>query len=244
MDRSLRGTREATVAQAPLRTSEFFTGLRMLPVLKHELGRVESSLCGFQYQMDHSECIGLMVLRIARFRVQGRIILDKENFFSSSCVRQAARVHELYRAGCEFRIAKPMVGLFACNPVKCFILDARIALTGSANLTHNGLENNKEHLYRLTEPAFVADLQADFEEEWLTAQRVTDEEIRQMLERSDKRQEKKREKSIARPPPENIHRRNLEFAAEVAPLFCERSTTENFDHAFHAGAHPIAGCNL
>ena len=191
--------------------------MRMLPVLKQALEKVENSFCGFQYQMDHTECIGLMVLKIARFRARGRLLLDKENFFFSSCTRQAARIHELYRAGCEFRIAKPMFGFFACNRVTCLILDARIALTGSVNLTHNGLENNKEHLYRLTEPAFVADLQADFEKEWLTAQRVTDEEIRQMLEKSDKRQEKKREKSIARPPPENTHRRNLEFAAEVAP---------------------------
>ena len=191
--------------------------------------------------MDHTECIGLMVLKIARFRARGRLLLDKESFFFSSCVRQAARIHELYRAGCEFRIAKPMVGFFACNHVKCLILDARIALTGSVNLTHNGLENNKEHLYRLTEPAFVADLLADFEKEWLSAQRVTDEEIRMMLEKSDKRQEKKREKSMAKPPPgpppESVPRRNLEFSPGG-------NQSQNFDHAFFAGAHPIAGCNL
>ena len=94
----------------------------------------------------------------------------------------------------------------------CLILDAKTVLTGSMNLTHNGLENNKEHLYRLTEPAFVAEVLADFEEEWLTAQRVTDNEIREMLEMSHKRQEKKREKSMTRPT--FNPRRSLSFSPE------------------------------
>ena len=225
-----RGSNMRQVPVARQRVCMFYTGMRMLPVIKQELDKIESSFCGFQYQMDHTECIGQMVLKIARFRVQGRLLLDKENFFSSSCVRQAARVHELYRAGCEFKIAKPVVGYFACTHVKCLILDEKTVLTGSTNLTHNGLENNKEHLYCLTEPSFVAEILADFEKEWLAAQRVTDEEIREMLEKSDKRQEKKREKSMSRPPPGNVPRRNLNFSES------ESLNTGNIDRAHLAEA--------
>ena len=45
---------------------------------------------------------------------------------------------------------------------KNLIFDDKILLEGSATLTHNGLENNKEHLYRQTEPPLVALVLADF----------------------------------------------------------------------------------
>ena len=53
--------------------------------------------------------------------------------------------------------------------VKAMIFDEKTLLEGSANLTHNGLENNKEHLYRQTEPPLVALVLADFEKEWAAA---------------------------------------------------------------------------
>jgi hypothetical protein len=67
------------------------------------------------------------------------------------------------------------------------------------NLTHNGLKNNKKHLYRLTEPAFVAEVLADFEKEWLTAEPVTEKEISLMLDSDRKRQTQKRDQSMSRP---------------------------------------------
>jgi hypothetical protein len=111
------------------RKSLFYTGFNMLPVIKLELEKIERSICGFQYQLDHSECIAQMILKIARYGVQGRLILDKVNFYSSSCTRQSARVNELYRAGCQFRIRKPSKGNFSCVHVKCFILDEKVVLT-------------------------------------------------------------------------------------------------------------------
>jgi phosphatidylserine/phosphatidylglycerophosphate/cardiolipin synthase-like enzyme len=130
------------------RKSLFYSGFHMLPVIKLELEKIERSICGFQYQLDHSECIAQMILKIAIYGVQGRLILDKVNFYSSSCTRQSAGVNELYKAGCLFRIRKPSQGNFSCMHVKCLILDEKVVLTGSVNLTHNGLENNKEHVYR------------------------------------------------------------------------------------------------
>jgi hypothetical protein len=179
--------------------SLFYTRFKMLPAIKQELDKIERTFCGFQYQLDHTECIAQMILKIARYGVEGRLILDKVNFYTSSCARQAARVHELYQAGCQIRISKPSYGSFSCVHVKCFVLDGKVVLKGSMNLTHNGLENNKEHLYRLTEPAFVAEVLADFEKEWLTAEPVTGKEISKMLDADLKRLNKKREQSMSRP---------------------------------------------
>jgi phosphatidylserine/phosphatidylglycerophosphate/cardiolipin synthase-like enzyme len=112
----------------------------MLPVIQQDLENVVRTIDGYQYQLDHTELISQMVIKIARFGVQGRLLLDKTNFYSSSCARQAARVNELFRAGCQLWICKPSRGHFACVHVKCFILDEEIVLTGSMNLTHNGME--------------------------------------------------------------------------------------------------------
>jgi phosphatidylserine/phosphatidylglycerophosphate/cardiolipin synthase-like enzyme len=148
----------------------------MLPAILQDLEKVERTICGFQYQLDHQDIIAEMILRISRYGVQSRLILDKDNFYNSSCVRQSARVNELFRAGGLFRIRKPRGGKYACVHIKCLIFDEEVMLSGSMNLTHNGLQNNKEHLYRLSEPDFIGEALADFEKEWLLAEPVTQRE--------------------------------------------------------------------
>ena len=85
--------------------------------------------------------------------------------------------------------------------IKSFIFDEKVLLTGSVNMTHNGFENNKEHMYRIAEPSVVADVLADFEKEWAQADQVTPLHITQMFanyeERTDK-QRKNRERSVSR----------------------------------------------
>ena len=49
---------------------------------------------------------------------------------------------------------------------KTMIIDRRVAITGSVNMTHNGHENNKEHQLRITYPAVVHQLLDDFESDW------------------------------------------------------------------------------
>ncbi len=65
--------------------------------------------------------------------------------------------------------------------VKSLIFDERVVLTGSVNMTHNGHENNKEHLYRILEPTAVADVQADFEKDWEIAETVVQTHIDRMI---------------------------------------------------------------
>ena len=99
---------------------------------------------GFQYQLDHTECV-IQIIRKLDKGAQAKFLLDKTNFFQSSCARQAPRVKELFEAGCEFRVVKPLGG-FACMHAKTLIVDRITLLAGSVNLTHHGFESNKEHL--------------------------------------------------------------------------------------------------
>jgi hypothetical protein len=79
----------------------------MLPAILQDIEKAERTICGFQYQLDHADVIAELILRIGRYGVLGRLILDRDNFFDSSCVRQPARVNELFRAGCLLRVRKP-----------------------------------------------------------------------------------------------------------------------------------------
>ena len=85
--------------------------------------------------------------------------------------------------------------------VKSFIFDEKILLGGSVNMTHNGMGNNKEQMFRITDPFAVAEVMADFEKEWAAAEQVTSELIGQMMSLWENKEEKKkdqRERSASR----------------------------------------------
>ena len=90
---------------------------------------------------------------------------------------------------------KQAVG-FACMHAKTFVVDGRVAFIGSVNLTHNGLENNKEHLLKVYESIIVDKVAADFQETWEVAEEVTPSELQEMVERDRKRKLKKHEKEV------------------------------------------------
>ena len=75
--------------------------------------------------------------------------------------------------------------------VKTLVIDNKVVLTGSVNLTHNGLENNKEHLYCITDPSAVAEVATDFEKEWQGAEIVTEEIIAAAMQKYEQKQEAK-----------------------------------------------------
>ena len=88
--------------------------------------------------------------------------------------------------------------------VKCMILDEKVLLQGSVNLTHNGMENNKEHLYRITDQMTVTEVLDDFELEWAGAEKdtVTEQVIQKMNQiwttRSDTRRQRSQSRSAER----------------------------------------------
>ena len=80
---------------------------------------------------------------------------------------------------------------------KTWILDGATALSGSVNLTHNGLENNKEHLFRITDPECVHDMLMSFEELWSESQVVDQRHIEMMKETWQKKKDATRSSQIA-----------------------------------------------
>ena len=73
---------------------------------------------------------------------------------------------------------------------KSFVVDGRVLFTGSVNLTHNGMENNKEHMFRICDPYPVAQVEADFEELWEESEDVDDDMIMKMLETRRQKEDK------------------------------------------------------
>ncbi len=90
------------------------------------------------------------------------------------------------------KILKPEGSGFACMHAKTLIFDKKVVLTGSLNLTHNGLEHNKEHTVRIIAPSAVAAILQDFKETWEHATTVGPEELEGMLEKHAKKESKKK----------------------------------------------------
>ena len=64
------------------------------------------------------------------------------------------------------------------------------------NLTHNGMENNKEHLYRIENPSCVEEVMMDFEEDWKKAEPVDQDLIDKMMVKHAEKEEEKESKRI------------------------------------------------
>ena len=84
-------------------------------------------------------------------------------------------LEELRLAGCEMRQYKPQGGGFASLHAKSWILDDSVVLTGSVNLTSNGMNNNKEHMLRISTPPVVRSYAEDFEDLWNKAEPFSEE---------------------------------------------------------------------
>ena len=74
---------------------------------------------------------------------------------------------------------------------KTLIFDSKVVLDGSVNMTHNGFENNKEHMYRVTEPTAVAEVVADFNSIWAQAEEVTQSVIDKLIANKANKDENK-----------------------------------------------------
>jgi phosphatidylserine/phosphatidylglycerophosphate/cardiolipin synthase-like enzyme len=152
---------------------QYYSGADMLPVVKRHLIEYES-LDAMQYVADHTELLNMITSQATLGRPT-RIIFDRSNFVLSSCRRQCARVQELHRAGVIMKVLRPNSSSgFASMHTKCVIVNGKVVLTGSTNLTHGGFEHNIEHLLEITEPRVVDKIRLDFEHHWEKAEAVSD----------------------------------------------------------------------
>ena len=150
----------------------------------------------------------LLCRKMLEDKLKGRMILDKSNYSKSSTWgnTQCPMVEELRLAGCELRQYKPQGAGFASLHAKSWVLDNAVVLTGSVNLTSNGMSRNKEHMLRITTPSVVRSYAEDFEELWSRAEPITEEYCETQIvawrklpeTQATKKKEKKEEKERAR----------------------------------------------
>ena len=162
----------------------------MFPAVLEELKKVQNYFEAFAYIIDHTEAMVILNAKLAR-GLKVRLLMDKANFLASSCSRQAARIKELFDHGAEIRILKPAGAGYACMHAKCVILDRELVFDGSVNLTHNGMENNKEHLYRITHKPTVRRVFDDFCIEWARSEIVGSDKIAIMMQKDAETKKRK-----------------------------------------------------
>jgi len=84
----------------------YLTGPAMLPVATDCFEKVKRSGDGMAYIIDHTTVCLAIALKAGK-GVMFRLILDRANFFKSSCARQCARVLEMWKAGVLLRVLRP-----------------------------------------------------------------------------------------------------------------------------------------
>ncbi len=62
-------------------------------------------------------------------------------------------------------------------------------------MTHGGLDNNIEHLIKITTPSAVADASASFEDYWQQADEVTQDDIDKMVENAEKDETERKDRA-------------------------------------------------
>ena len=185
----------------------YLTGLNIWPTLKADIETCRWEFQALQYQIDHTEGCALLMLAITKRGVRGRIILDENNFYDSSCARQAARVEELWKSDCELHVITPPGGNWASMHAKVWIFDKAIYYTGSPNMTHNGMEKNKECGARIEDEDCVADAVEDFERYWLETKPVNQGMIDCMMRKDAKKKDAKKEASAEKKSSRNAKTR-------------------------------------
>ena len=98
-------------------------------------------------------------------------------------------------------------------------LPGQVMLIGTCNWTHNGFENNLEHVMMNYEAECSGEMMENFEGDWLVASPVTDEDIQVMWERQKRRDARyllERRTRNSKSVPRKQHRRILESDLEEA----------------------------
>ena len=101
------------------------------------------------------------------------------------------------------RTYRPTTSGFASQHSKQWLIDDKVLLTGSVNLSHGGFDHNCENLVVLKDSAEVAKALAFFHELWALGTEVTEARLRTVVARQEAAKEKAREnakkKALSRP---------------------------------------------
>ena len=131
-----------------------------------------------------------------------KIVMERSQMMYSSCARGAERMKQLYDAGAEIRMRNAGKG-FSIMHCKALILDDHVALSGSVNLTENGMKNNDENFLVVRQEASLTEITNHFWKLWNspTTEEVTEKVMKEVLWKDAVRQEKSKEASSSRVNP-------------------------------------------
>ena len=177
----------------------FFTDCDIYPAHVSAFKDIKLTFDGMQYMVDDRHLIVFLYRKMLKEGVKGRVILDKNNYSQSNSRRsECPMVEELRLAGCELWHYKQQGAGFASLHARPWVLDDAVVLTGSVNLTSNGMNRNKEHMLRISTPSVVRSYAEDFEDLWNKAEPISEEycesQISAWRELPEIKEEKKKEK--------------------------------------------------
>ena len=95
----------------------------MLPEVFQELEAAKKEVVAILYQCDQTQCFEIL-RRLLGQKVKVRFLLDRDNFYRSSCVKQAQEVESLWRSNGEIRVQKPVGSGFAVVHTKTIIIES------------------------------------------------------------------------------------------------------------------------
>ena len=165
----------------------------MKKVFQAELEQVQHSIMMMYFCLDDTDCVGVIGPKAAD-KVEVKLLLDRKNCYNSPCKRQPARVKDLWRTNAQLRVLRPSCNEYSSTHVKTMILDNKVVLTGSLNLTHNAFEHNKEHVVRIVDPKCVQQFVEDFYRTWTESEVISTRDIDSMFQYHDKREREKAER--------------------------------------------------
>jgi phosphatidylserine/phosphatidylglycerophosphate/cardiolipin synthase-like enzyme len=134
-----------------------------------------------QYCFDYEPYVNSLRRGMSEHKVQVRLLLDAGQFEKPSSRQQANRTLELMRWGAEIRKCRPTSSKYSSMHAKLWLIDGCVAVVGSANATHNSLENNAELVLVTRVESVVQSAATRFRTMWDGSEPVNAEEYARVV---------------------------------------------------------------
>ena len=149
---------------------------KILPHLLEIIRAAKYSVCALQYQCEEHHIVAALVDVVRREAepVAVRLVLDKKMMANPSAKGQPNQVGALIEHGVEVRVRHPKPArLFSAQHEKSVLIDDALAVVGSANWTHNSMENCEESVISTRARNVVQAARQHFEDMWSVAEPYT-----------------------------------------------------------------------
>jgi len=208
---------------------------KILPHLLFILYAAEFNICCLQYQCEEHHLVNALIAAVRRKpdAVVVRLVLDKRMMLNPSAKGQPKQVATMIEHGVQVRIRQPGTKGFALQHEKVVTVDDAIGVVGSANWTHNSMENCEESVISTRSQEVVRQMRAHFERVWEDAEELTFSVCQAIHRKLQDRKEQPRASSTppARTLPRDSSRDPLEPVPEAAAVGSPAASRNTDDSA-------------